>query len=424
MSTSTIAIIIAVITVILFASEKLPLSVVAILSMLAMAFTGCISFTEAFSGFSNTATLMIIGTGIIGEAFFTTGLSEKMGNAFLSMKKVNEKNFIILAVLASFVLSTFLNALIVMALFMPIIDVIASQSKGAFTRKNTYLPIGIAAVFGGNLSVVGSTSMLNASAMLEESYYGKAMNFFEPAKLGLPGVAVCLLIFILFGTKLQKKLFDFEDLAPDESVISVVGGDAKQPAWKRWFVLLTMFLCMVGFVAGLNYGAVALLGGCAVIAAGCINMKQAIRGISWESVLVVAGTLGFAKGVEYSGAGQKITDAMLSVFGSLGESPVAMCVAMLIIATVLSNFMSNNATVGICVPIALSLAKTFGADPIPFVLCCAVGANLSVATPICTATITMTTAAGYRFKDYARFGGLFNLLALIATAAAACLIYF
>lgn len=425
MSTSTIAIIIAVITVILFASEKLPLSVVAILSMLAMAFTGCISFTEAFSGFSNTATLMIIGTGIIGEAFFTTGLSEKMGNAFLGMKKVNEKNFIILAVLASFVLSTFLNALIVMALFMPIIDVIASQSKGAFTRKNTYLPIGIAAVFGGNLSVVGSTSMLNASAMLEESYYGKAMNFFEPAKLGLPGVIVCLLIFILFGTKLQKKLFDFEDLTPDDTVIVAAGNSsAKQPVWKRWFVLLTMFLCIVGFVAGLNYGAVALLGGCAVIAAGCINMKQAIRGISWESVLVVAGTLGFAKGVEYSGAGQKITDAMLSVFGSLGESPVAMCVAMLIIATVLSNFMSNNATVGICVPIALSLAKTFGTSPIPFVLCCAIGANLSVATPICTATITMTTAAGYRFKDYARFGGIFNLLALIATAAAACLIYF
>ena len=109
--------------------------------------------------------------------------------------------------LLSFVLSTFLNALIVMALFMPIIDVIAAQSKGEFTRKNTYLPIGIAAVFGGNLSVVGSTSMLNASAMLEESYYGKAMNFFEPAKLGLPCVIVCLLIFLIFGTKLQKKFF-------------------------------------------------------------------------------------------------------------------------------------------------------------------------------------------------------------------------
>lgn len=426
MSISTIAIIIAVITVILFASEKLPLSVVAILSMLAMAFTGCITFTEAFSGFSNTATLMIIGTGIIGEAFFTTGLSEKMGNAFLSMKNVNEKNFIILAVLMSFVLSTFLNALIVMALFMPIIDVIAAQSKGEFTRKNTYLPIGIAAVFGGNLSVVGSTSMLNASGMLEESYYGKAMSFFEPAKLGLPGVIICLAIFLIFGTKLQKKFFDFEDQTPNEPAAAIVSGteSTSVPAWKRWFVLAVMFLCIVGFVVGLNYGAVALLGGCAVIAAGCINMKQAIRGISWEAVLVVAGTLGFAKGVEYSGAGQKITDAMLAAFGPLGESPVAMCIAMLLIATILSNFMSNNATVGICVPIALSLAQTFGVDPVPFVLCCAIGANLSVATPICTATITMTTAAGYRFKDYARFGGLFNVLAFIATALVAYFIYF
>ncbi len=207
MSTSTIAIIIAVITVILFASEKLPLSVVAILSMLAMAFTNCITFTEAFSGFSNTATLMIIGTGIIGEAFFTTGLSEKMGNAFLSMKKVNEKNFIILAVLLSFVLSTFLNALIVMALFMPIIDVIAAQSKGEFTRKNTYLPIGIAAVFGGNLSMVGSTSMLNASAMLEESYYGKAMNFFRACEAWSSRCNSVLAYFPYFRNKTPEEIF-------------------------------------------------------------------------------------------------------------------------------------------------------------------------------------------------------------------------
>ena len=101
-----------------------------------------------------------------------------------------------------------------------------------------------------------------------------------------------------------------------------------------------------------------------------------------------------------------------------------MCIAMLLITTILSNFMSNNATVGICVPISLSLAQTFGANPIPFVLCCAIGANLSVAKPICTATITMTTAAGYRFKDYARFGGLFNLLAFIATAIVVYFIYF
>lgn len=91
MSTSTIAIIIAVITVILFASEKLPLSVVAILSMLAMAFTNCITFTEAFSGFSNTATLMIIGTGIIGEAFFYNGTFRKNGQCLFEHEKGERK---------------------------------------------------------------------------------------------------------------------------------------------------------------------------------------------------------------------------------------------------------------------------------------------------------------------------------------------
>lgn len=413
-ASSTIALIIMVITIVLYATEKIPLAVTALLSMLAMAYTGCISYSEAFSGFSNTATLMIVGAGIISEAVFTTGLADRIGQFIMSMDRLTEKRFVLAAVVISALLSAVINAMIVMALFMPIISAISDKTEGRITRKNTYLPIAIAAVFGGNLAVIGSSSMLNASAMLGQSYYGRPLDFFQPLPLALPGVAVCFIMFGLTGCRLQKKIFDFP--VTREAVLPENKKPEESPVWKQVFVVVDLAVCIIAFIMGGNFGAVALTGGCLAIVSGCIKMDEAIRGVNWNTVLILVGTLGFAKGVESSGAGQVIADVMLDVCGPLGRSPYAMCVVMLVLGTVISNFMSNNATVGILVPVALSLCTVMEIDPANYVLACAIGANLSVMTPICTATITMTAAAGYRFKDYVRFGGLFNVLALIATA--------
>lgn len=178
------------------------------------------------------------------------------------------------------------------------------------------------------------------------------------------------------------------------------------------------------FVLGFDCGAFSMLGACLAILFGCIDVKQAIRGVEWNTVLVVVGTLGFAKGINASGAGEIIASNVLHASEGIGLSAFGIAVVILFLCTVLSNVMANNAVVAIGVPIALSIAAAMGANPIPFALACAVGANLSVMTPISTTTITVTVSAGYRFKDYVRFGGLFNLCAFLATAIVMKIIYF
>ena len=61
MASSTIAIIILVITIILFATGKIPLAITAVCSALAMGIFGVIPFSKAFAGFSNDVTMMVIG---------------------------------------------------------------------------------------------------------------------------------------------------------------------------------------------------------------------------------------------------------------------------------------------------------------------------------------------------------------------------
>lgn len=412
------------VTVVFFVWEKFPLAGVAVFSMLAMGFFGCASYAEVFSGFSNTATIMLIGTSIIGGACFSTGLAEKISKVILKFKKLNEATFILIIVIAGTLLSAPLSGMAVMVMLMPIINAVAAESGGKIERKNVYLPLGIASVFGGNLTCIGSTSMLNASAMLGTSYYGREMRFFEPAPIGFICALVGIIIPLLSKGRLERKLFDFKEPPIRTSSFADEEAESRHPVWKMIVVASAFVGTTLGYILGFNYSAVALCGACIVIFTGCIDMKKAVDAVNWNTILVVAGTIGFAKGIEVSGAGEIIAEAMIKFFGSFANSPFGMCAVLMLISTVLSNFTSNNATVGICVPIALAVAKTLGADPVVFVICCAIGANLSVATPMCTAPITITASAGYRFKDFARYGGLQNVIAYVLTVIGLKIIYF
>lgn len=426
MEHSTIALIILLITTILYALEKPPIAVTSILAAIAMALTGCIGMGDALKGFSNTATLMIIGLCIVGEAFFTTGLTHKIGEFFLKQTNMSERTFIVLIFIIGAATSALLNGLIVIAIFMPLIDSLSASTDGRITRKNCYLPMGISALFGGNLSAIGSTSMINASAQLGNSYFGRPLTLFEPFLIGLPGVLISLVILVITGTKLQKALFDFKESVSTgyspESIDDMAKTTSMTP--KMWIVLLTLVACIVAFIFGMDYGLISMLAACLLICFHCIDLERAMNCVSWATVFVVVGTLGISSGIGASGAGQLIADTFLSICGPISDSPFAICVVFLFLATVLSNFMSNNATVGILLPVALATTQVLQANPVAFTLAIGVGANISCMTPICTSTITMTAICGYRFKDYVRYGGIFNILAFIGTAAMLKLVYF
>ena len=80
METSTIAIIILIATLILYAIPKMPLSVTTILAILAMVLFGVVDFASATSGFANNVVFLNAGMMIIGQAMVTTGLAQRVGN--------------------------------------------------------------------------------------------------------------------------------------------------------------------------------------------------------------------------------------------------------------------------------------------------------------------------------------------------------
>lgn len=423
METSTIAIIILVATLILYAIPKMPLSVTTILAILAMVLFGVVDFASATSGFANNVVFLNAGMMIIGQAMVTTGLAQRVGNLVTRVNiGKNERLYIMLVLVVSTVLSVFINGAITVSIMMPIIDAIVLKSGGAISRKQTYMPLGIGSVIGNNVLTISATSMLTAVAMLEEMGYG-TMSIFAPLGVNLPAIIVVFIFYALVGQKLQERWYQFDEVPV--AVSNEDTTDTKQyPAWKQIVVVLD-FLAVVGcMIAGVPYGPVCLAGAVVVILTGCISEKNAMQSVSWSTIIVIAGSLGISSGMSESGAGAIIANFFIDIAGPFGESGIGMCVILFFIGSIISDVMSDNASVAILLPIGAAISEALGINPTPIFLAICSGVKVGLATPICVTPMTMVAVPGYRFVDYLRMGGLVNLICMVVTCAMIGFIYF
>lgn len=423
METSTIAIIILVATLILYAIPKMPLSVTTILAILAMVLFGVVDFASATSGFANNVVFLNAGMMIIGQAMVTTGLAQRVGNLVTRVNiGKNERLCIMLVLVVSTVLSVFINGAITVSIMMPIIDAIVLKSGGAISRKQTYMPLGIGSVIGNNVLTISATSMLTAVAMLEEMGYG-TMSIFAPLGVNLPAIIVVFIFYALVGQKLQERWYQFDEVPI--AVSNEDTTDTKQyPVWKQIVVVLD-FLAVVGcMIAGVPYGPVCLAGAVVVILTGCISEKNAMQSVSWSTIIVIAGSLGISSGMSESGAGAIIANFFIDIAGPFGESGIGMCIILFFVGSIISDVMSDNASVAILLPIGAAISEALGINPTPIFLAICSGVKVGLATPICVTPMTMVAVPGYRFVDYLRMGGLVNLICMVVTCAMIGFIYF
>lgn len=171
-------------------------------------------------------------------------------------------------------------------------------------------------------------------------------------------------------------------------------------------VALVMILAAFGVmpIAGL-----ALIAAAGVIALGCLDHQEAYKSIQWEILMLIFGMLAVGKALETTGAAAFLVDGIAGQIGHL--PPLVTLAAVYLITSVLTEFVSNNATAILMTPIAIGLAASLGVDARPFVVAVMFAASASFATPIGYQTNTLVyTAGGYKFTDFALVGLPLNLL--------------
>lgn len=97
-----------VFAIIMFAWEKIPLSITAMIVAVGLHLTGVLSAKAAFAGFVDTNVLLFMGMFIVGAAFFETGLAVEVGNLVTKVAKT-ETRLIIAIMMITGLLSGFLS---------------------------------------------------------------------------------------------------------------------------------------------------------------------------------------------------------------------------------------------------------------------------------------------------------------------------
>ncbi len=403
------SIIILIVCVILFITEWIPSGFTAILGCTLMYIFGACDFGSAFSGFSSSAFFLVAGSMIVGVAMAETGTARLIAKYCMKLSRGKEKLFILFAALASGVLSAFIANTAVVACFLPIIESVALSGKG--TRKNMTMSITFGAMYGGSLTLVGSTPQPIANGILQETvgYGAKMFDYLGP---GLCVFVAFILYSQFIGYRLGEKIWGNR---PEKS--SMVTDEAAQlnemPVNKHKVAL--MFLIFVGMIVSYSLQLVpsemtAVIAGLLCIIFRLCNEKQVYRDMAWTPLIMLGGTIGIAAGLNDSGAGEIMANFVLRFIRD-GSSPWFVFALFIVCTTVISNFCSNAATTILVLPLALSACTEYGWNPITFAVGIVMAASMACATPIAHTPVTMTLVAGYKFSDYIKYNGIMCLIA-------------
>ena len=146
-----------------------------------------------------------------------------------------------------------------------------------------------------------------------------------------------------------------------------------------------------------------LLGAVAMVAARCVDIEQAYRGIDVRIFVMIAGVIPLGIAMEQTGTADLFASGLLQVVS--GWSSLSVLLVMFGVAALLTQIMSDSATTVLLGPIAISLAQSLGLPPTPFVVCTALGAVTSFLTPIGHHGNLLILGPGqYRFADFLRIG--------------------
>lgn len=183
---------------------------------------------------------------------------------------------------------------------------------------------------------------------------------------------------------------------------------------KAWWSIIN-FVCMIG-TATLGLADImtcALTAAFLMIITGCLQMRDAYRSIQGDVLLLIAGTIALGLAMQKTGASEVYAKAFLGMFS--GFSPTIVLGGMILLTSISTQILSNNATAVLLLPIAISTALNIGVDPKPFIIGVCIGASACFATPMGYQTNLMVfVPGGYSFKDFMRLGIPLNIFVVLA----------
>ncbi len=185
--------------IVLFIWDRLPVIVVCMLAALALYATGILTLQQSLAGFGDPAVIFIATLFVVSAGLEMSGVTVWAGQVLIRQSGESRTRLIVLMMLFVGLLSALISVNGAVAALLPVIVVMAMRLGRP--PSQLLMPLVFGAHAGSQLMLTGTpVNVLISDASIDAGLGG--FGYFEFALIGIPALAGCILIVVLFGEKL------------------------------------------------------------------------------------------------------------------------------------------------------------------------------------------------------------------------------
>jgi sodium-dependent dicarboxylate transporter 2/3/5 len=422
--------------------EPIPLPATSFLAMTLLAVCGIMSPSRAFGYWAHWVNLFLIGAFLIGHAMNQHGVGRRFAARMLALRFIRGDPWRLLIVFltAAALLSSVASNIAVTIVFMTLgIELLKSMRIEPGDRFGELLILGVAwaAGIGGIGTWIGTPPNLIAIGVLERS--GHQVGFLQWILIGYPVlIAQLLVMFALLRVLVRPKELALRipenplGERPPLSRGEIVSVSALLTALALWMVpdLAPLLVGRHHWFStwaqrALSLPVVSLLVASALFLIPLrwrarefvLTWPEAVRGIEWGTLALIAAALalGDALGDPVVGLGRLFAQGAMWLT-HMDPSPFLFVGLNVALATLLTQFLSNNAVISALGPLVLSISAHMSGivSPTAVLVTVAMASSMAFALPSATPPVALVFASGYvRMPTLITYGALWSLISIL-----------
>lgn len=352
-----------------WATGAVPIGITALLVGVLMYFFGVFPADQVAKAYAKDSVIFIFGVLSLAAAISKTGLDRRIGILLLGTSTSLLRFCLIfgplLAVTASFLSEHALVAFIAPILMLVYLGVI--KTAGVTRNKGLAVMLLLMLTFCANIGGPGSPAAGGRNAVMLGIFsdYGVSLSFGQWIKMGMPFVPVMALVIgayflIVFRKKIRAKSVN---IAAEVRRESDKIGKMTLDEYKAAGVLILVIILWMTLSDRFGMGGPVIL--CLVLLniLGVLRWRD-INSIHWDVVALYAAASAMGYGLAVTGAALWLANSLISLLPGFLKTGVGLCISTSFITGILTNFMSDGATVAAVGPITVPMATLSGTSPV------------------------------------------------------------
>ena len=408
--------IIVLVALVLIISESIPLPAVAILILIMEVILGVDTADGVASSFMSDAVFFIMGSLMLAVSIVYQGLDKRLALGVINITGNKTWRIVLGFVTISALLSSFIGEHTVAAMMLPVVLALirnAGLETGKATRLSTVLLFSIA--YGCAIGSIGTPSgggrnvimigYLSEFGMAELSYLTWMKFAYPMLLLEIPITAIVL--WYTF-TPSQKIL----DSAVRKLKVQVAKtGDLTVNQFMAIGIFLLVFVGWVFLSPFIGLGIVALSGVFLYLSFGLIEWQEINRNTNWGVILLFGSAISLGIQMKETGAALWVAEGTLHYLEIIFQDvAVVRLFVSVVITGMLTNLLSNAATVAVLGPIVLDM----GGNPLITGIMTSIASSFAYLTIVASPTCMIIHSTGLiTSSDYLKAGWKLFIISVV-----------